>query len=127
MLGRNTISEGGRFEVDIDAIHSIRGTRFQTPRMVYYSEQYGGYLILADGTYSTNMYGLTLIPWIVVDCLGIGHVCGISTGLSENTVDVVNAGTLFGVSSIIRSIDVDVSFAVHVIARHITQLSTNNF
>eukprot|EP00956_Cyclotella_meneghiniana_P030430 scaffold76595_cov24-Cyclotella_meneghiniana.AAC.1 len=113
MLGRNTISEGGRFEVDIDAIHSIRGTRFQTPRMVYYSEQYGGYLILADGTYSTNMYGLTLIPWIVVDCLGIGHVCGISTGLYENTVDVVNAGTLFGVSSIIRSIDADVSFAVH--------------
>jgi len=37
--------------------------------------------------------------WVIQDALGIRHIGGISTGLSENTVDVVSAGRLFGIAS----------------------------
>lgn len=98
-LGKSAMQEGGTFEVDVNKIHRLVGSRFQSARMVAYTKQYGSYFVEVDGTYGTNMYGLTLMPWTIIDCLGISHISGISTGLSENTADVLGAASLFGVTS----------------------------
>lgn len=98
-MGRHLNASGGNFDLDIDETFRIKGTRFQTKRQALYFQQYGSYFVEVDGMYSTNKYGLTLMPWIAIDCLGIGHIVGSSTGLSENIVDVVAAGTLFGAAS----------------------------
>jgi hypothetical protein len=92
-------SNGGRSEYDVDDIFRLVGTRFQTSRQVQYMDQYGSYFVEVDGTYSTNRYGLTLMPWVTADCLGITHIGGLSTSLSENTNDVLKSGHLFGVAS----------------------------
>ena len=109
--GRQTRQNGGEFEVDVDEVYRLVGTRFQTGRMKMFSLQYGSYFVIVDGTYGTNKYNLTLAPWVGADCLGHTVVMGISTSLSENTVDMVAAGRAFSLSSQLVSEDKDVSEA----------------
>lgn len=76
-----------------------------------FSLQYGSYVVIVDGKYGTNKCNLTLAPWVGADCLGHTVVMGISTSLSENTVDMVATGRAFSLSSKLVSEDKDVSEA----------------
>ena len=97
--GREVQKNGGEWGIDVDDAMRLTGTRYQTPRQKHYARQYGSYFAIVDGTFGTNMYGMTLFPWVSSDCLGLTQLLGMSTGLSENTVDVVAAGELFSLSS----------------------------
>ena len=81
--GQELSRSGGNFETDVDDGLHIVGTRYQTHRMMQYALQYGAYHAMVDGTFATNKYGLTLAPWIVIDCLGFTVLVGITTSLSE--------------------------------------------
>ena len=74
--------------------------RFQSHRQKQYEFQYGSYFALADGTYGTNKYGMTIFRLVTMDCLEYIQLFGLLTGLSENTVDDVAAGHLFGIASV---------------------------
>ena len=93
VMGRKANDGEGKFDLDLNDTFRIKGTRLQTARQVKCMLQYSAYFLELDGTYSRNRYGLTLMPYIAVDCLGVRHIVGSSTGLSENIVAV---GTLFG-------------------------------
>ena len=77
----------------------IKSTRHQTRRQKFYASQFGSYHCVGDGTFGTNKYGMTLFPWITPDSLGLSILIGSSTSRSENTVDVVASGHLFGIAS----------------------------
>eukprot|EP00804_Cyclotella_cryptica_P030165 CCRYP_009558-RA/>CCRYP_009558-RA protein AED:0.23 eAED:0.33 QI:0/0/0/1/0/0/4/0/299 len=52
---------------------------------------------------------MTIFPWVTTDCLGYTQLFGLLTGLSENTVDVVTAGHLFGIASVYTTQHVSIS------------------
>ena len=97
--GRQLNKNGGEFEVDLDDTMRIKSTRHQTRRQKLYASQFGSYHCVGDGTFGTNKYGMTLFPWITPDSLGLSILIGSSTSRSENTVDVVASGHLFGIAS----------------------------
>jgi hypothetical protein len=99
---------GGKWDHSIGDMYQLTGTRFQTKRQKEYSLQFDSYFTLVDGTYA-NQYGLTLIPWLTVCSLGFTHLIGMSTGLSENTVDVKAAGRLFGIAATNQNLETIVS------------------
>ena len=109
-LGNNAKNSGGEWQTDVNDTYQIIGTRFQTYRQKQYALQYGSYFALADGTHGTNKYGMTIFPWVTTGCLGYTQLVGLSTGLSENTVDVVAAGYLFGIASMSTTQHVSTSF-----------------
>ncbi len=69
-LGNNAKNSGGEWQTDVNDTYQIIGTRFQSYRQKQYALQYGSYFALADGTYGTNKYGMTIFPWVTTDCLG---------------------------------------------------------
>ena len=105
--GRELTKNGGEFEVDLDDTMHIKATRHQTRRQKLYAWQFGSYHCVGDGTFGTNKYGMTLFPWITPDSLGCSILMGASTSRSENTVDVVASGRLFGIASKPASLDMD--------------------
>ena len=94
--GQELSRSGGNFETDVDDGFHIVGTKYQTARMIQYALQYGAYHVMVDGTFGTNKYGMTLAPWIVIDCLGFSILAGITTSLSENSIDFLASGICFG-------------------------------
>ena len=99
-LGELAKANGGAFQTELcPQTFTLEGTKYQTPRMREYALQYGSYHTSIDGTYGCNKYGLTVMPFIVPDCLGLMHCAGFMTSLSENSKDVVAAGELFMLSS----------------------------
>ena len=98
-LGRQLKKNGGEFEVDIDSTMHIIGTRYQTSHQKEYAGQYRSYFAVGCGTYGCTKYGVTLFPWVTADCLGYNILLGIATSRSDNTLDVVAAGRLFGIAS----------------------------
>lgn len=108
--GLQTIKSGGVWETDLSDMFVLIGVRYQSPIMRQYAEQYGAYFFTCDGTYGTNMYGLTTMPMVTVDCIGFSHCCGASIGLSENSADVIKACQSFSLSSVLNeSEEVNVS------------------
>ncbi|KAK1736959.1 hypothetical protein QTG54_012404 [Skeletonema marinoi] len=102
-MGQQVQSQGGHFGFDVSGAMVMTGIRFQTPLMRKYAEQYGGYFVMTDGTFGMNKYGLTVMPWTGCDCCGITHCFGISSGLSENSVDAIKAARAFHLSSIVET------------------------
>lgn len=97
--GNHAKSNGGSFDFNVSSTMTMTGTFFASPLMTKYARQYGGYFCITDGTFGTNKYGLTAMPWTGCCCLGLTHCIGISTGLSENSADAIKAGRTFHLSS----------------------------
>ena len=106
-MGDHVKRNGGWFDFDLSSTMAMTGTRFQTPLMRKYAKHYGGYFSITDGTFGTNKYGLTALPWTGCDCLGLTHCFGISTGLSENSADAIKAGHAFSLSSAVETNEED--------------------
>ena len=43
---------------------------------------------ISDGTFSTNKYGYTLVPHVIVDGLGKTILAGFTLSLTENSADI---------------------------------------
>ena len=99
-MGSEVRSKGGHWEVELSDTMKLEGTRLQTALQKQYALQYGSYFVTVDGTYGTNKYGLTALPWITADCLGLSQLCGMTTSLSENSKDVISSGRLFMIASV---------------------------
>ncbi len=99
--GNETIKNGGVFEVDVSSTLVVEGVRYQSPRMREMAEQYGGTFVTYDGTYGTNIYGMTAFPGVTPDCCGYSHCCGLAIGLSENSADTIKALKAFKLSSLL--------------------------
>lgn len=79
-IGKETLSNGGLFDVEHDTTLKFKSAIVQSKEMRSYADIYNDYIIL-DGTHGTNKYRLIMMPTTVVDCLGKSIISGI--GLCE--------------------------------------------
>eukprot|EP00562_Extubocellulus_spinifer_P022402 CAMPEP_0178627042 /NCGR_PEP_ID=MMETSP0698-20121128/8709_1 /TAXON_ID=265572 /ORGANISM="Extubocellulus spinifer, Strain CCMP396" /LENGTH=474 /DNA_ID=CAMNT_0020266263 /DNA_START=92 /DNA_END=1512 /DNA_ORIENTATION=+ len=79
--------DGGAFDFKLDDSARLKSVHWQSATMKQYVETYG-YFVIADGTHGTNIYGLQLLVYFVVDCFGKTCFAGYSATRSENTDDV---------------------------------------
>jgi hypothetical protein len=84
--------QGGNYEMYHDEQLVISGIAYQTEDMLKMQECYNDYVI-HDGTFGTNMHGMTLMPTVVVDCLGKSVISSVMVGHSENSDDLIKMST----------------------------------
>jgi hypothetical protein len=81
-FGAEIQKNGGLFDWTIDYSGHLSSIFIQTHTGKEYSRVYSD-LTLVDGTHGTNLYGLTLVPFTNVDCLGHSIINGIYIANSE--------------------------------------------
>ena len=80
---------GGEFNYQTNNSLVFSCGALQTRDMKLISEKYNDYII-HDGTFGTNVFGLTLLPTVVVDCIGKSAISSILIAETENGEDLIS-------------------------------------
>jgi hypothetical protein len=87
--GNATAANGGIWVPEIcPSTMRLRATHYASPRMMMFALQCGTYFVTADGTFLTNRYRLTMVPFVTTDYLGLTHLCGLGIYPSENSPNI---------------------------------------
>ena len=97
MKGERIRSLGGSFlVVPLSTDFSINTIHCQTKLMAEYARVYGkdGFK-MADGTHKITKYDMTLLFWMVIDCLLRSKFVGYTANFSENSDIILNGANVF--------------------------------
>ena len=86
---RILIESGGSFNDWPNDDLSLKCFCFQTADMKSMNDKYNDY-VLHDGTFGTNVFNLTLIPTVVVDCFGRSQISSVMTAPTESSECIIN-------------------------------------
>jgi hypothetical protein len=89
---------GGRWKDSKRGDGTMKTVFIQTKSMRQFASQYHK-VVIVDATFGTNKYGLKLVPYLGIDCLGKGQIMGVAYLPTENGSEIGDALEFFGLKN----------------------------
>ncbi len=90
--------QGGQWKDSKRGDGTMKTVFIQTKSMRLFASKYHKVVII-DATFSTNKYGLKLVPYLGIDCLGKGQIMGVAYIPTENGTEIGEALEFFGLKN----------------------------
>ncbi len=90
--------QGGRWKDSKRGDGTLKTVYIQTKSMRGFAKQYHK-VVVVDATFGTNKYGLKLVPYLGIDCLGKSQIMGVAFLPTENGAEIFEALDFFGLKN----------------------------
>ncbi len=90
--------QGGKFKDSKRGDGTLKTVFIQTKSMLEFASKYHK-VVVVDATFGTNKYGLKLVPYVGIDCLGKSQIMGIAFLPTENGCEIFEALGFFGLKN----------------------------
>ena len=90
--------QGGKFKDSKRGDGTLKTVFIQTKSMLEFASKYHK-VVVVDATFGTNKYGLKLVPYVGIDCLGRTQIMGIAFLPTENGSEIFEALGFFGLKN----------------------------